>query len=49
MVSGMMFPFNMETRMDEEAAQGQSIKFESIEVNPSIDNSIFVMPAAGKN
>jgi outer membrane lipoprotein-sorting protein len=49
MINGLLFPFNMETRMDEEAAQGQSIKFEKIEVNPSLDNSLFVMPTAGKN
>lgn len=49
MVSGLLFPFNMETRMDEESSQGQAVKFESVEVNPTIDNSLFVMPAAGKN
>lgn len=44
-VSGIMVPFSMETRGDEEAAMGQTMVFEKIEVNPAIENTLFVMPA----
>jgi hypothetical protein len=44
-VGDMMFPFSMENR-EAGASTGQALKVETVEVNPTIDNSIFKMPAA---
>jgi outer membrane lipoprotein-sorting protein len=43
-VDGIMFPFSIESR-EVGSSQGQAINFDSIEVNPKIDASIFKMPA----
>ena len=45
-VDGIMFAFTAESRQVGEA-KGQEIIFDSIEVNPKIDNSIFRMPPPG--
>ncbi len=42
-VDGVMFPFTMEAR-EKDAAQGQAINMETVEVNPKIDESMFKMP-----
>jgi hypothetical protein len=44
-VNDMMFAFAMDNR-ETGASQGQAVLVESVEVNPSIDKSIFKMPAA---
>lgn len=44
-VDGIMFAFTREERMSGEA-QGQSMTADSIEVNPKIDDKIFIMPDA---
>lgn len=46
-VDGLMFPFTMEGRSDEESGMGQSMIMEKIEINPTIDNSVFMMPSSG--
>lgn len=43
-VDGLMFAYSMENR-ETGAAQGQALKVESVEINPTIDKSIFKMPA----
>ena len=48
-VDGIMFPFSMEERASNEDSQGQIMNIETIEVNPSIDGSIFKMPAMASN
>ena len=48
MVNGLMFPYSNEMRGDEDASQGQSLNYETIEINPAIDNSLFLMPAVDK-
>ncbi len=45
-VDGMMFPFSMESRAVGES-EGQVMTYETIEVNPKIDETIFKMPKAG--
>ncbi|MFM7217110.1 MAG: hypothetical protein ACKO1U_03720 [Bacteroidota bacterium] len=47
-ISGMMFPFSMEMRADEESTQGQSMVFDSVEINPTFDESIFAFPSGEK-
>jgi outer membrane lipoprotein-sorting protein len=44
-VDGIMFAFTMEQRASDDASQGQALNFETIEVNPKLDDSIFKMPA----
>jgi hypothetical protein len=44
MVSGMMWAFSNEMRGDEESSQGQVISYDTVEVNPVIDNGLFTMP-----
>ncbi|MFM8431497.1 MAG: outer membrane lipoprotein-sorting protein [Bacteroidota bacterium] len=48
MVGGVMFPFSLEMRGDDEESQGQSMTFDSIEVNPKIDDSVFAFPNASE-
>lgn len=48
MVDGMMFPFNIETRGDDSSTPGFLINFDTIELNPKIDDSVFKMPVAEK-
>ena len=43
-VDGLMFAYSMENR-ETGAAQGQALKVETVEINPTIDKSIFKMPA----
>lgn len=43
-VDGIMFAYTMDER-EAGAAQGQAVTFDTIEVNPKIENSIFKMPA----
>jgi hypothetical protein len=43
-VDGIMFPFTIEARA-KDSSQGQAINFETVEVNPKIDNAMFKMPA----
>lgn len=45
MISGVNFPFTIEVRQSGEST-GQIITVDSIEVNPTVDESIFKMPAA---
>jgi outer membrane lipoprotein-sorting protein len=47
-ISGIMVPFNMEMRADEESTQGQSMVFESVEFNPAVDDALFAFPASEK-
>jgi hypothetical protein len=47
-VDGVMFPFTVEAR-EKNAAQGQAINMETVEVNPKIDDSMFKMPAASSS
>jgi len=44
-VKGFKFPFSLELRGGDAESTGQTMTIESIEINPSIDDSIFVMPA----
>ncbi len=44
-VDGVMMPFTIDER-EVGAAQGQAITFDSIEVNPKFENSLFKMPIA---
>jgi hypothetical protein len=44
-VDGILFPFTMEERGSDDASQGQIMNFDTIEVNPKIDEKIFNMPA----
>ena len=44
-VDGIMFAYSMENR-EAGAAQGQALKVETVEINPTIDKNIFKMPAA---
>jgi hypothetical protein len=43
-VDGIMFAYALENR-ETGAAQGQALKVESVELNPSIDKNMFKMPA----
>ena len=43
-VDGIMFPYSIESRQAG-ASQGQTINIETVEINPKIDNTMFVMPA----
>jgi len=43
-VNGYKFPFVMEMRGSDEDSNGQSMTIETVEVNPKIDNTLFVMP-----
>jgi hypothetical protein len=42
-VDGIMFPFTVEQR-EKDSSQGQAMNFETIEVNPKVDNAMFKMP-----
>jgi hypothetical protein len=42
-VDGIMFPFTVEQR-EKDSSQGQAMNFETIEVNPKVDNAMFRMP-----
>ncbi len=44
-VKGFKFPFSLELRGGDDESTGQTMTIESIEINPSIDDALFVMPA----
>lgn len=43
-VDGIKFPFTIEVRGSEQDAMGQAMTFDTIEVNPVIEDAIFKMP-----
>lgn len=44
-VKGLKFPFSLELRGGDDASTGQTMTIESVEINPEIDDAIFIMPA----
>lgn len=44
-VKGLTFPFALEIREGDDATSGQTMTIETIEINPAVDDKIFIMPA----